>query len=88
MPGVINCFSCALDTNSSQIAWQVDLDGELVTVSSSPDAVTDGDFLVFTMPENYVLPGTSGRQNIVCSLVNDENQRLEARLASPSKSCY
>ena len=82
-PGVVNCFSCALDTNGSVI-WQVELDGELVPVSSSPDATTDDNFLVIAMPDNYVQPGTSGRRDIVCtSLVNSQN--LEARLASPGK---
>ena len=38
MPGVINCFSCALDTNGS-IAWQVMVNGDLAPLSSSPDAV-------------------------------------------------
>ena len=36
----------------------------LVNVSSSPDAATDGNNLVIAMPENYVLPGTSGRQEV------------------------
>ena len=81
MPGVVNCFSCALDTMGN-VNWQVDLDGDLVPVSLSPDAVTDGNFLVIAMPENYVLPGTSGRRNIVCtSLAN--GQIFDARLASP-----
>ena len=68
------------------VAWQVDRDGLLVPVSSSsPDVVTNGNFLVITTPESYVLPGTSGRQDILCtSLVN--GQSLEARLASPSKN--
>ena len=52
----------------------------------SPDAVTVGNFLVIAMPDNYVQPGTSGRQNVVCSLANNEVLRLEARLALPSKS--
>ena len=37
------------------------LDGDLVPVSSSPDATTVGNFLVIAMPDNYVQPGTSGR---------------------------
>ena len=86
MPGVVNCFSCALDSNGS-VSWKVhnvtvDGDLELVPVSSSSDAVADGNFLVVAMPETYVQPGPSGRRNIVCiSLVN--GQILEARLASP-----
>ena len=83
MPGVVNCFSCALD-NKSDVTWQVSsLDGELIPVSSSPDAVTDGDFLVIVMPETYVLPGTSGRRHVVCTSLFDGHS-LEARLASPS----
>ena len=83
MPGVVNCFSCALD-NKSDITWQVSLPNhELIPVSSSPDAVTDGNFLVILMPEMYVLPGTSGRRGIVCTSLFD-GRILEARLASPS----
>ena len=84
-PGVANCFSCALDT-MGPINWQVDLDGDLVVVTLSPDAVAVGNFLVIAMTDSYVQPGTSGRRNIVCSLANNEALRLEARLASPSKS--
>ena len=84
MPGVVNCFSCTLDIMGS-VAWQVDRDFEFVPVSVSPDAEADGNFLVIAMPDNYVLPGTSGRQTIACiSLVN--LQTLEARLSSPGKN--
>ena len=84
MPGVVNCFSCALDTVGN-VNWQVELDGDLVPVSSSPDAVTDDNFLVIAMPDNYVQPRNSGRRDIVCnSAVNGQN--LEARLASPGRS--
>ena len=84
---VVNCFSCALDTMGS-VNWQVDLDDDFVAVTLSPDAVAVGNFLVIAMPDRYVQPGTTGRQNniIVCSLANNEALRLEARLASPSKS--
>ena len=83
MPGVVNCFSCALDTMGN-VSWQLQ-DGEHVPASLSSDAVTDGNFLVIAMPDDYVLPGTSGRRTIVCtSLVNQ--QTLEARLGSPSKN--
>ena len=84
-PGVVNCFSCALDATGN-VNWQVALDGDLVVVTLSPDAVAVGNFLVIAMPDSYVQPGTSGRQNIVCSLADDETQTLEARLASPSKA--
>ena len=82
MPGVVNCFSCALDTNGS-VAWEVDRDGDLVPVSLSPAAVAIDNFLVITMPKMYVLPGTSGRRSILCTSV-DNSQNLEGRLASPS----
>ena len=80
-PGVVNCFSCALDPNG-RVSWKVQLENELVPVSSSPDAVVIGNFLVITMPDDYVQPGTAGRRDISCT-VND--QHLEARLASQSK---
>ena len=83
VPGVVNCFSCALDTMGG-VSWQVERDGDLVLATSSPDAAVDGNFLIIAMPENYVLPGTSGRRDIACtSVVNGQN--LEPRLASPSK---
>ena len=64
------------------VRWQVQLDGDLIPSSLSPDAETDGNFLVIAMPDNYVQPGNSGRRDIVCtSTVNGQN--LEARLASP-----
>ena len=63
-PGVVNCFSCALDAMGN-VNWQVDLDGDLVVVTLSPDAVAVGNFLVIAMPDNYVQPGTSGRRHIV-----------------------
>ena len=83
VPGVVNCFGCALDASGS-VAWQIELDGDLVPASSSSDIVVDGNVLVIAMPDDYVLPGSSGRKNILCtSLTNGLN--LEARLASPSK---
>ena len=85
MPGVVNCFSCALDA-MGQVNWQVSMNGDPVIVTISPDAVAVGNFLVIAMPDSYVPPGTTGRQNIICSLANNEARRLEARLASPSKS--
>ena len=82
MPGVVNCFSCALDTTGGSVSWQVELDGDLVPVSTSPDTVVSDNFLVIAMPDDYVQPGTSGRREISCSV---NNQYLEARLVSPSK---
>ena len=82
MPGVVNCFSCALDTAGGNVAWQVELHSDLVPASLSPDVVINGNFLVIAMPDDYVQPGTSGRRDILCSA---NSQNLEARLASPSK---
>ena len=82
MPGVVNCFNCTLDTAGGSVSWKVELDGDLVPVSTSPDAVVNGNFLIIAMPDDYVQPGTSGRRDISCT-VND--QHLEARLASQSK---
>ena len=65
------------------VSWQVELNRDLILPSLSPDAETDGNFLVIAMPDNYVQPGNSGRRDIVCSTVNGQN--LEARLASPGK---
>ena len=88
VPGVVNCFSCALDTMGN-VTWQVGLGGDLVP-ALSPLALAFSieivdNFLVIAMPESYVRPGTAGRQDIVCiSLLG--SQSLEARLASPSKN--
>ena len=83
MPGVVNCFSCVLDTTGGSVSWQVELDGDPapVPVSSLPDIVVDGNFLIIAMPDNYIQPGTVGRRDIHCSA---NSQSLEARLASPS----
>ena len=87
IPGVVSCFSCALDANGmNQVVWQIEgMDGNLVPVSLSTSNITAvGNFLVIWMPDSYVLPGTAGRQTIAC--VHDINgQQLEAILASPSK---
>ena len=48
MPGVVNCFSCALDSNGS-VVWQF-----TVNDGPAPFAATDENFLVIEMPENYV----------------------------------
>ena len=86
MPGVVSCFSCALDANGmSQVVWEIEVDGNLVPVSLSTSNVTIvGNFLVIWTPDSYVLPGTAGRQTIAC-VHNINGQQLEARLASPSK---
>ena len=85
VPGVVNCFSCALDTMGN-VAWEVELDGDLVPAPLAFGIVEVVDnFLVIAMPESYILPGTSGRRDIVCIRVLG-TQSLEARLASPSKN--
>ena len=83
MPGVVNCFNCTLNTAGGSVSWQIELDGDPVPVSLSPDAVVNHDnLLVIAMPDDYVQPGTAGRRDIHCSAINES---LEARLASPSK---
>ena len=85
VPGVVNCFSCNLDTQGD-IAWQVENEsGDLVAVTASDDVVVDGNFLIIAMPDNYVQPGTGGRQDIECVRLSD-GIRYEIRLSSPSKS--
>ena len=86
-PGVVNCFSCALEN----VAWLVEEGGDLVPPSVSPNAEAIGSFLVIAMPDNYVTPGTAGRQEIVCVRLTDvqgQNNYYEVRLASPSKSSF
>ena len=86
MPGVVNCISCALDS-MGDVAWQIEVDGDPVpatTPTAAQFVTVMNNYLIIAMPEEYVLPGTSGRQDIVCtSLINGNT--LEARLASPSK---
>ena len=82
-PGVVNCFSCALEN----VAWLVEEGGDLVPPSVSPNAEAIGSFLVIAMPDNYVTPGTAGRQEIVC-VTDVQGQNYEVRLASPSKSSF
>ena len=81
IPGVVNCFSCALDSNGSVI-WKI-----TVTVNDGPApfAATDRNFLVIEMPENYIQPGLSGRRSILC-ISFDNGQILEARLSSPGNN--
>ena len=82
IPGIVNCFSCELDS-SSNVTWQVSSGGHLVPASLSPDVEAIGEFLIITMPESYVQPGTSGEQTIVCTSLNEVGQDLVARLLSP-----
>ena len=80
--GVVTCFSCALDsTGPGDVVWLVEMDGNLVPVSTLSNAVADGNFLIIEMPDDFFPPGPSGRRNISCiSLVN--GQTFEARLVS------
>ena len=67
------------------IVWQIDVYGDLLPVTSSSAAQfasTMNNYLIIATPEDYVLPGTSGRRDIFCTTFADT---LEARLASPSK---
>ena len=84
MPGVVNCISCNI---MGDIAWQIEVDGDLVPATTSLAAQfvsTMNNYLIIAMPEDYVLPGTSGRQDIFCSALAG-TPSLDARLASPSK---
>ena len=80
-PGVVNCFSCALEN----VAWLVEEDGDLVPPTLSPNAEAVGTFLVIAMPDNYVTPGTAGRREIFCTSLTDGQNNYEVRLSSPSK---
>ena len=82
MPGVVNCFRCALP---GSIAWQVEENRDLVPPSQSPNAEAVGNFLVIASPDTYVKPGTAGRRDIVCTSLTD-GRNYEVRLASLSKS--
>ena len=84
MPGVVNCISCNI---MGDIAWQIEVDGDLIpaTISIATYFVsTMNNYLIIAMPEDYVLPGTLGRQDIFCSTPVG-TPSLEARLASPGR---
>ena len=85
IPGVTNCFSCALDSasNDTILFWYVSVDHQLLPASSVPHIETEGNFLILPTPESYVEPGTAGRKDIVCT--DSNGQELEARLVSPGK---
>ena len=79
MPGVTNCISCAV---LGDVVWYITGSGIVTLVeSASQIAYTENNYLIIPSPESYVLPGQSGRRNIVCNGASS----LEARLASPSK---
>ena len=81
-PGVTNCISCAV---AGGVLWQITVNGILTPVSSAPQiASTENNYLIIPSPENYVLPGQSGRRNIECIGASYASS-LETRLASPSK---
>ena len=70
------------------IAWEIEVDGDLVPTNSSIAAQfvsTMNNYPIIAMPEDYVLPGTSGRRDILCSAALAGTPSLEARLASPGK---
>ena len=84
MPGVVNCISCNI---MGDIVWQIEVDGDLIpatTSSAAQFASTMNNYLIIAAPEDYVLPGTSGRRDILCSTPVG-SPSLEARLASPGK---
>ena len=84
MPGVVNCISCNI---AGDIAWRIEVDGDLIPTTSplaSQFASTMNNYLIIATPEDYVIPGTSGRRDIICSTPSG-SPSLEARLASPSK---
>ena len=63
------------------------MDGDLVPATSPAAAqfsTTMNNYRIMAMPEDYVEPGVSGRQDILCSAPAG-TPSLEARLASPSK---
>ena len=88
--GEVNCFTC------SQPQTWIATDENSLVISVSPesplliDGVTvvevDGDYLILPDPGAYVLPGTSGRRNIIC--FDNVGIFYEARLTSPGKLLY
>jgi hypothetical protein len=86
VPGMVNCITCALD-EQGPVTWQIEVDGDLV-VATSPTAAqfatVEGNYLILMTPEDYVLLGSTGRRDIVCS--GPGFPFLEARLVSPSKN--
>ena len=63
------------------------MDGDLLPTTTSTAAQfasTMNNYLIIATPEDYVIPGTSGRRDIICSTPSG-SPSLEARLASPSK---
>ena len=85
MPGVVNCISCNI---VGTIAWTIEVDGDQIPTTSptaAQFASTENNYLIIATPEDYVLPGTSGRRDIFCSASPSGTPSLEARLASPSK---
>ena len=84
MPGVVNCISCNI---MGDIAWTIEVGGDQIPTTSSSAAqfaTAENNYLIIATPEDYVLPGTSGRRDIFCSAPIG-TPSLEARLASPSK---
>ena len=63
------------------VAWLVEVDGGTVPAEESPDAVTDGNFLVIAMPISYISSAPNGRRTIACASLIVDEQILEARLS-------
>ena len=97
VPGVANCFSCALDAVGATVSWSV-ADGSVIRQlqTGSPFILTianqsitiaevEENYLILPAPEVYVLPGLVGRQDIFCSLATGSGEQYEARLISPGK---
>ena len=90
-PGVVNCFSCALEIESN-IEWEVEdgarilrvIPGAPLALAGGTTIEVEGNILILPMPELFVLPGNSGQMDIVCR--SDSGQRYNATLNSPSRS--
>ena len=85
--GEVNCFTCSL-----VISWTANNDmGNPISVTSASPLVigvttvveVEGNYLVLPSPGDYVLPGSGGRKNIICS--DNSGNTYEARLSNPSK---
>ena len=82
IPSVKNCFRCALET-MGLITWQVILPGSPLPVdigTMTPFAMVDGNTLIISDPETFVLPGLSGARQIIC---NGVGQQIALHLISP-----
>ena len=85
--GEVNCFTC-----SQVLSWTAtnDMGNPVSVTSASPLLISgvtvveiEGNYLILPSPGQYVLPGNSGRRNIICSDIIGDT--YEARLSNPSK---